>query len=1239
MANPQQPQVSIQQMFGQTRQPSRRQFGRPAIPQPIIASFPQQIPVMMGMGNLGTNPPKIPILSKATNTVEMSKKEQDEIVMETNKRVAELPLLTIVKSSISLYSAEEMQRIAGAIKITNAQLQGYGSVNDPRMGVVSVNMRCEYCSEIDCPGHFGLIDFNGMIYNPAFIREIVSILTCVCNDCSHLLITRDVYEQQGFGKLSFEKRLAAMEDYCKKDVVCLRQKPETLGGPIISCARNPVFITTDIKDKGEITYKIPQERNRKVTANDPIHIKPIEQVYDILNGISEEDNKLLGFAGGISHRKLSAQFVIELLTRAKQFELSQAGFPPGVDVRTMDYNEVMKILDKVPAVYKKQFGFPTGSHCRNMILTHMLVPPTIARPPVYEGGSIHYDQLTIMYSYIVRKVLDKNNGKGTVGDNLYTAVKQLIFKTEGKKMGTREFLSILERIQGKSKLLRGLLMGKRNNFCGRTVAGPDSSTRFGEVRIPDSWTPVLTKKVKVTHTNRSYLNRLLEAGQITHITPNGTGLRRYYDSRYKYNLKIGDQVERWFQNGDRIIVNRQPTLHKQSMMGYHQVKGSQSTIGLNLAYTAPMNCDFDGDENNGWSPQDFEVEAETEILINVKHNVMSWENNKPIMGLVQNGPLGGYLLTKPDVIKKDALVNGVTANNAINYAVDLELLEQSINLNRPNLDLLSKLHDGPINNPFEIAQQILNTAQGNQQRLSQVCRQLVVDNNIIIGTRVDDDLFSELSQLITKPDRLLTLSQRLEKYGVHPRSGNAVFSLLLPEDFYYKQKGVIILEGVLISGRITKDHVGSSHRSIIQELWKDYGADVTADFFTESQWVINKWLLETGFSVGILDYINYDIDPVTNEEYDKNERVLKQELAKIYVQLADLGGEKEDELEEAARQKRINNLVNIANGIGLRLAKEVLSGDNAIGVMSDQGSKAKGNIGNIGQIMGAVGQQYYRSERLKPHITGKTRLLPTFDVNDQKPEANAFIPNSFWTGIGPEGLFFSQSGGREGLLDTALKTAETGDMQRRMIKSLENIIIANDGSVRNVMGTLFSPSFNCGYEIAEMVAVDSVHKSGLASFIDLVSTVSELNIKRGWVPPDVNRTIIVSRALNNALGVHNENILQRPDENYVKGPLVTDTSINYNVADVPAPQRSKLKINKYEKARLIGARATQLDENAVPLVDIPYNDEMSINDANKVLDPVNIAMREYELGILPIYVVRKFPDGSYEKVHPTLDNI
>ena len=1035
-------------------------------------------------------PPILPPVNLKANPT-TSAAERNRTVEETVQRENALPELVVTAATLSTFSYADMQKIAVA-KVTHADMEGHGSINDPRMGSIVPTSPCDYCSLYDCPGHYGIIEFGnaGRIYNPAFIREIVAVLTCVCNSCGKLLISQNIYMEKGFNKMRFGKRLAALEDYCKTLTACTNNnKNEFLpGGPIAPCSRNPLYETKDLKENGKIMYRS----------------------YDVY-----------------SDKKSAKASPIE---------------PMGLD-------DVAKILDKISVEDAKKLGYTPPSHPRNLIMQAILVPPINARVPTPDNGMMVYDQITKEYSTIIKKVLAINAVKDQTGresavHSLYTEVKELIFRTEGKKLGPMEFESIIQRIQGKSAILRKCIMGKRNDFCGRTVAGPDPTLKFGEIRLPAAWRDQLFAKERVTDFNRAYIIELMKQGEVKRVVSARTNMTSAYQESDQEKIRVGDWVYRRMRAGDRTACNRQPTLHRQSMMAYKIVLGEQLSIGFHMSYTSPLNLDFDGDETNIWFPQDFEVIAEAEYIMNVRQNIMSSEQNRPIMGMVMNSVTGAYLLTDDGVL-------------------------------------------------------------------------------------VDDKLILYLQEMLHNRDSLPTLGERLERYGIHPRSGKAVFSMLLPPDFYYNHSGVLIMEGVLVQSRIRKSHIGASQRSIIQELWKKYGMERTCDFFTDAPWVIGKWLLERGLSVGISSVVNYVVDPTTGQEIDKNKKILDQELSKIYVQIDALGPVPEDPLEKEYHEQRTSNLVDIAEGIGLRLAREALDKNNPIGVQTDQGAGTKGSTANIGKIMGSVGQQHFRGSRLMPNITGNSRRLPNFDPYDTNPIAWGFIPESYYTGMTPVGLWSSHEAGREGILDTALGTADSGTIQHRMIKAFENVIVARDGSTRNIKDTLFSPCYNSGYDIGQMIKLgDGVH------FIDLKREMEALNISRGWIPTE--------QALEITKRKQELNNLSANDPLFPRGPAPTplppiDTSF---LADLngyldPSLFPNPKRLNLFEKARLIGTRAMQLSNNAKPLLD-PI--------ATGTIDPFELAVKEYEQGLLGkevggLYVVRRYPNGPYEKVYPTLENI
>lgn len=1056
----------------------------------------------------------------------------------TKAREEALQTFNVSHSAISLYSWKEMKRtgivdINSTIKISEHEVYQGNTVIDSRMGSVSKIVECPQCKQIDCTGHFGLIDFGrkNMIYNPAYIKQVVSVLTCVCNCCGSLLLSKDTLQTLRILRLKNNKRLAEMA----KESVGIQCMKNFAHKGIKKCSVNPIYMVDGLKDKGEITIK----QNQKSTES---KTKRIEEVYQILKQIPPEDIKIL--------------------------------------------------------------GFENNSHPKNMIMRGILVPPNIARPYDYDSGVLYHNQLTLSFNQIVKKVNDLKSSRKTSGakakgkasltardkrKDLYTSIRQLTFETDNKKMGGGERPSLSKKLGSKTGILRQNLQGKRVDYCGRTVAGGAPEIKFGQIRLPENWKQVQTKQIKVNATNIQYLDRLLRFRRITHIIPKVTNIRCSVDNNLKYQLQIGDLVERFMENGDRAVVNRQPTLHKQSMMGYKTVLDSKMTVGANLSTTGPMNLDFDGDELNLWPPRSLDAEAEVEFLLNVIHNVMSGEQNKPIMGLVMNSITGSYLLSNPNTII--------------------------------NADLFNEL--------LQMISEFKNAIQ-------------------------NDDV-----------DYIKDFKRRLKMYGVYKYSGNAILSALLPRDFYYDQKGVLVMDGILISGRLTKAHVGSSHRSFIQELHKNYGPYRTAQYITEAPWVINKWVMETGFTVGLRDVVNFSIG--RNGKYNVNEKIINQELTKLYVYFDALDEQKGlDAMEEKIRENEISGLVNIAKGIGLRLAKELLSDtegniQNAVGVMTDRGAGTKGAIANIGQIMGSVSQQYYRGERLKPEITNNTRLLPYFDENDQDPVAHGFIKESFYKGLSAEGLFFLQAAGREGLMDTALKTQETGTIQRRMSNAFNSIIIGTDGSVRNTTGTLFSPSYNGGYNIEHMMSVEYEGKSNFTSFMDLKTCMESINVRHGWIKKSKLANILKKREQLNEkkktktqLKPSNSNINTSTNtSSNTSTNTSNNTSNNTSSMDknVPAVEPAQYKdydpkmykITKFELSRLIGARARQLANNSKPLVPVIYpkskDGKFLINEISAVIDPINIAIREYNEGILPLYVIRRLPNGEILKVRPTLDNI
>jgi DNA-directed RNA polymerase II subunit RPB1 len=362
-------------------------------------------------------------------------------------------------------------------------------------------------------------------------------------------------------------------------------------------------------------------------------------------------------------------------------------------------------------------------------------------------------------------------------------------------------------------------------------------------------------------------------------------------------------------------------------------------------------------------------------------------------------------------------------------------------------------------------------------------------------TYVSKTTFMNITSFIENDSGRTTLYQRLVKYHVPITSGRALFSSILPEDFYYNKGDVLIRDGILVSGIVSKDHLGSTHGSIVQVMMKDYGDKATINFLTDIYNIVRQWLDVRGFSVGLDDCFMIGDNPEKSIQYEV-------ERAKMLVK--SMGWKLTDPLEEERREKQVIAYLNTAKGLGARISEQNLDVNNAFNVMAKSG--AKGSTFNIAQITGMLGQQFVQGQRMPEAISDGTRCLPYFPENSLDPAARGFCANSFLSGLRPAELFFHQAGGREGLTDTAIKTAETGAMHHRVVKALEDVKVYEDGSARNAFGVIFQYIYGeDGFDAAMLETVNT--KTGpFTSFINTKRLAGRINTRYGYTTPGEPKT-------------------------------------------------------------------------------------------------------------------------------------
>eukprot|EP01130_Rhizamoeba_saxonica_P005130 TRINITY_DN2059_c0_g1_i3.p1 TRINITY_DN2059_c0_g1~~TRINITY_DN2059_c0_g1_i3.p1 ORF type:complete len:1618 (-),score=436.10 TRINITY_DN2059_c0_g1_i3:130-4983(-) len=635
-----------------------------------------------------------------------------------------------------------------------------------------------------------------------------------------------------------------------------------------------------------------------------------------------------------------------------------------------------------------------------MIITVLPVPPPQVRPTIVMGTTQKSeDDLT----YILANIIKLNQRlKKQLKDSapaIYTKEHQQVlqfyvatyFNNElpGYSPAThrsgKPYKALSQRLKGKEGRVRGNLMGKRVDFSARTVITPDPNISIDEVGIPRSIALNLTFPEIVTPFNINKLHDLVVNGPTNlpgaRYVIRETGERedlRFVNNRSDIHLCCGDMVERHLQDGDIVIFNRQPSLHKMSMMGHKVRIMPYSTFRLNLSVTTPYNADFDGDEMNLHVPQNVETRAETMQLMMVPTQIVSPQGNKPIMGLVQDTLLGCSLFTSRDIfLKRDEVMNLLMWLPSFDGSIPLPCLLKPVEL-----------------------------WTGKQ-------------------------IFSMLL-----PDLNLQTSS-----NSHPKTQPN--SYISPTDTQ-----VLIEKGEIMSGILDKKSIGRSEGGIVHITWKEFGSERTKEFLNRTQQIVNNWLVGRGYTIGIGDTI---ADPGTVDHIRRTIEDSRNQVNDIIARLHNGKSEAKPGMTVMESfEHEVNRVLNRARDDAGEHGMSSLLRTNNIKTMVNAGSK--GSFINIAQMIACVGQVNVEGKRIP--FGFRQRTLPHFTKDDYGDESKGFVENSYLSGLTPQEFYFHAMGGREGLIDTAVKTSETGYIQRRLVKAMEDVMVHYDGTVRNSLGDI-----------------------------------------------------------------------------------------------------------------------------------------------------------------------------------------
>ncbi|KAJ2504110.1 DNA-directed RNA polymerase III subunit C1 (rpo31), partial [Coemansia sp. RSA 2052] len=498
-------------------------------------------------------------------------------------------------------------------------------VLDPRLGISNKSDSCATCGQhmSECVGHWGYIDLCVPVFHFGYFKTTQTILQDICKTCSRVMLEEadrrsslKKLRSPGIDGLQTRALVKGVNDRCKKVTYCPH------------CGA-----TNGVVKKGGPLKIIHDKYRQKRTAQEQ------EEFRGTLANAAEADPQLKMFVSRAQSEEMTPLRVFHLFKNISDDDCELMGLNPSC-------------------------GRP-----ELFLWTSIPVPPVCIRPSVAQDGASNEDDLTVKLSEIIftNALIEAGmrQGAGTVSimeqwDYLGLAIAMYINSdVPGVPISVvgKPIRGFTQRLKGKQGRFRGNLSGKRVDFSGRTVISPDPNMRIDEVAIPDRVAKILTYPERVTPHSMERLRRAVRNGPQIH--PGATMVMQSSNNQKKFliaatrekiadDLRVGDIVDRHLVNGDVVLFNRQPSLHRLSIMSHSARIMPWRTFRFNECVCTPYNADFDGDEMNIHVPQTEEARIEARELMGVCNNLVTPRNGDPIIGATQDFITSAYLITRKE---------------------------------------------------------------------------------------------------------------------------------------------------------------------------------------------------------------------------------------------------------------------------------------------------------------------------------------------------------------------------------------------------------------------------------------------------------------------------------------------------------------------------------------------------------------------------------------------------------------
>jgi DNA-directed RNA polymerase subunit A' len=843
----------------------------------------------------------------------------------------------IFSINFALLSPEEIRKMS-QIKVITADTyddDGYPierGLMDLHLGVIEPGLKCATCGgKVDeCPGHFGHIELAMPVVHVGFIKEIKTFLDAACGTCGRVKLVPERLEE-------FRARVKEIES----------------------------------------------------TTSDPDALSVASKKY-----VEEASSTPICPHCGAQQKKV-------FLDKPTTFREEQIKITP---------KEIRERLEKIPNEELFLFGMNYEvARPEWMVLTVLPVPPINVRPSItLETGERSEDDLThklvdiIRISQRLRESRD-NGSPQLIIEDLWDLLQFHVTtyfdnQTAGippaRHRSGRALKTLAQRLKGKEGRFRSNLSGKRVNFSARTVISPEPFLSINEIGVPEKAARELTVPVMINIFNLENIREIVKHGPEPRdelgrylpgvnyiIRPDGRRMKVTVQNAEESSkrIEVGWTVERQLMEGDIVLFNRQPSLHRMSMMGHTVRILSGQTFRFNLAVCTPYNADFDGDEMNLHILQKEEARAEARIIMKVQEQIMSPRFGGPIIGGIHDHITSLFLLTH-----LNPLFTEEETMHIMSYVPDPRMPEPEI-------------------------------IDGKKYYRGRTIFSSILPEGLNVKFR--SKLCSGAKDRCEYEDR--------------------------PED-----KDVLIINGKMTTGTIDESAIGPFSGIIIDKIFRKFGAQESSKFIDRMTRLAVGFISSRGFSTGIADYdipenAVSQISEISVEVVDKINKVIE---SYNHGLLESMPGRS---LEETLEMEILGLTGQVRDESG-KIASAYLGLNNPSVIMARSGARAK--MLNISEVAGMVGQQSVRGGRINRGYSGRT--LPHFRKGDMGAYARGFVQSSYKKGLEPLEYFFHSIGGREGLVDIAVRTSRSGYMQRRLINAFEDLKVDENRRVQDTVGEI-----------------------------------------------------------------------------------------------------------------------------------------------------------------------------------------